>query len=364
MSNALLSIGLEKLLCGKKAFVNFDQRLLQDGMHLALPRDTFVVEILESVDPTPDLVALCQGIHAMGYSIALDDFVSHPQFEPLTRFAELIKVDFRLTSKPEQERLLQIYKPRGILMLAEKVETYDEFEWALQAGYDLFQGFFFARPVLVSGREIPAVQAVCLRLLQETQRVEFDFSSLEILIRSDVSLAFKLLRYVNSALLGRRRKTSSITQALVILGEDGIRRWAALATLPILAAGKPDELVTLSIVRARFCERLAQIGGLAHESDAFIMGMFSLLDALIDCPLDQALHSIDLDVNIRNALSGTAAERDVLAGIYRLTLRYEEAAWDEIDSLSEACGVSPGAVGAAYVEATVWTSRLLGRGGV
>ncbi len=352
ISNALLSIGLEKLLCGKKAFLNFDHRLLKDGMHLTLPRETVVVEILESVDPTPDLIALCQSIHAQGYSIALDDFVSLPGMEPLTNIAELIKVDFRTTTKAEQERLLRTYQPRGILMLAEKVETHAEFEWALEAGYDLFQGYFFARPVLVSERQIPPVQAVCLRLLRETQRNDCDFQHLEILIRSDVSLAFKLLRYVNSALFGRRKNTSSIGQALVILGEDGIRRWAALATLPILAAGKPDELVTLSIVRARFCERLAQIGGKVYESDAFIMGMFSLLDALIDCPLEQALHSIDLDVSIGNALLGTAPEKDVLASIYQLAQHYEQGDWDRVDALAAASGVTAPAAGAAYVEAT------------
>ena len=118
---------------------------------------------------------MCQSIHDQGYSIALDDFVSQPEFEPLTRIAELIKVDLRTTSKEEQERLLRTYKPRGITMLAEKVETHEEFEWARKAGYDLFQGYFFARPVIVSGRQIPAVKATCLRLLRESQQTELDF---------------------------------------------------------------------------------------------------------------------------------------------------------------------------------------------
>lgn len=210
ISNTLLSIGLENILCGKKAFLNFDHRLLSNGMHLSLPRQTIVVEILETVKPTPDLIALCESIHKEGYSIALDDFVSQPEFEPLTRVADVIKVDLRSTSKEEQERLLRVYKPQGIMMLAEKVETHEEFEWARKAGYDLFQGYFFARPVIVSGPQIPAVQAICLRLLRETQKRDLDFQRIEVLIRGDVSLAFKLLRYVNSALFARRQKTSSI----------------------------------------------------------------------------------------------------------------------------------------------------------
>jgi EAL and modified HD-GYP domain-containing signal transduction protein len=166
-------------------------------------------------------------------------------------------VDLQATAKEEQNRLLRTYRPRGILMLAEKIETHEEFEWARHAGYDLFQGYFFARPVIVCGRQIPAVQATCLRLLRETQRKDLDFQRLEALIRGDVSLTFKLLRFANSALFGRSNRTRSIRRALVVLGEDGIRRWAALAALPMSATNKPGELVTLSIVRALFCERLA-----------------------------------------------------------------------------------------------------------
>jgi len=362
ISSALLSIGLENILGGKKAFLNFDHSLLSDGAHLSWPRETMVIEILESVEPTADVIALCQSVHEQGYSIALDDFVSRPEFEPLTRVAKLIKVDFMATPREEQERLLRTYQPRGITMLAEKIETHEEFEWALRTGYDLFQGYFFARPIIVKGRQIPAVQASCLRLLRETQRAELDFKRLEVLIRGDVSLAFRLLRYVNSALFRRREKVTSIGRALVVLGEDRIRRWVALATLPMLATNKPGELVTLSIVRARFCERLAELGGIAQHTDAFMMGMFSLLDALIDCSLDDALREIDLELGITEALLGTAPEQDVLTNIYKLTRRYEMGDWDEVEGLAHSCGVPAAAVGDVYVEATVWAERLLGRG--
>src|SRR5579871_455804 len=362
IASSLLSIGLENMLSGKKAFLNFDHRLLSDGAHLSLPRQAIVIEILETVEPTADLIALCRSISDQGYSIALDDFVSRPQMEPLIQLAKLIKVDLRATSRCEQERLLRTYKPRGITMLAEKVETYEEFEWARNAGYDLFQGYFFAKPAIVSGRQIPALQATCLRLLRESQRPELDFPRLEAMIRDDVSLTFKLLRYANSALFSRREKTSTIGRALLVLGENGVRRWIALATLPMLATSKPGELITLSIVRARFCERLAQLGGFEQHGDAFMMGMFSLLDALIDCPLDEALREVELESAITDALLGIAAERDRLASIYRLARRYEVGDWDEIEALSQDCQVPAVAVGAAYVESTLWAENLLGRG--
>ena len=356
--STLLSIGLENILCGKKGFLNFNQALLSDGLYLSLPRQATVIEILESVEPNSGVLALCRSIHEQGYTIALDDFVASPQFEPLTRLAQLIKVDVRVTSKPEQERLLRTYRARGIALLAEKVETYEEFEWTRTAGYDYFQGYFFARPSVIQSQHVPATKLNCLRVLSELQKPDLDFKRLEALIRGDVGLTYKLLRYVNSALLGRRGEIQSIERALVILGTDDIRRWVALATLPMLATDKPGELITLSIVRARFCERLIQLAGITQQNEAFLMGMFSLLDALIDQPLDEALLSVSLGPDITQALLGTAPVDDVLSKIFRLTRRYEQGDWDEVEKLARECGFPGSLAGNAYVEAALWAERV------
>ncbi len=358
LSNVLLSIGQENLLRGKKAFINFDHRLLAAGMHKSLPRESIVVEILETVEPTTDLIALCQGIAQEGYTLALDDFTDAVPFEPLTRIAGVIKVDMRLTSREEQERLLRTYQPRGVLMLAEKVETYAEFEWARRAGYDLFQGYFFARPVMVRRQQIPASVTACLQLLRELRPGDLDFGKIERLIREDVSLSYKLLRYANSAAFHRGEKIESIPAALVRLGENNLRRWVSLATLPMLAANKPNELVTLSLVRAHFCERLGILAGMRNPDQAYLMGMFSLLDALLDQPLDQALQSVDLGEAITQALLGTAADDATLGGLHKLIRSYELANWDEVRLISERCGISPAAVGRAYIDSTVNVARL------
>jgi len=359
ISSALLSIGLESVVGGKKAFLNFDQRLLNDGMYRTLPSQTTVIEILESVEPSADLIELCHNIRSQGYAIALDDFVGSPQFEPLTQLAQLIKVDIQATAPPEQERLLTTYQPRGIALLAEKVETYEEFEWARAAGYDYFQGYFFARPSVVHCRQLPASKLTCLRLLSELQKTDLDFNRLETLIRGDVALTYKLFRYVNSAVFNRREPVASIERALVIIGSDDIRRWAMLATLPMLAADKPGELATLSVVRARFCERLIELAGIRSQNEAFLMGMFSLLDALLDRPLDEALRAVSLGPEVTQALLGTAGEESVLSKIYRLTRRYELGDWDEVERLAQGCGFPASAAGNAYVEATLWAERVL-----
>jgi c-di-GMP-related signal transduction protein len=359
LSNTLLSIGAENVFGGKKAFINFDHRLLAENLHLTLPRESTVIEILETVEPTLDLVALCRSIAEQGYTLALDDFTDEPSFEPLTRIARVIKVDMRLSSRQEQERMLRAYKPRGVLMLAEKVETHAEFEWARRAGYALFQGYFFARPVIVRGRQIPAVKIACLRLLREVHRPNLDFPRLEELLREDVALTYRLLRYVNSALLSRGVAIDSIGRALLVLGEDGFRRWVALATLPTLAANKPTELLTLALVRARFCERLAEIARATQHNQAFLMGMFSLLDALTDQPLEDALRSVDVGSEVTEALLGIAPEESFLARTYELIRSYEQGHWDHVEELWRKYGIPFLQIGRAYLDSTDWAEQVV-----
>jgi c-di-GMP-related signal transduction protein len=359
LSNTLMSIGVERLLCGKRAFVNFDHSLLLQNMHLTLPADSIVIELLETMVPTKDLLALCHDTQQRGYSLALDDFTGQSDLAPLAEIADVIKVDMRLNSRDEQERLLQTYKPRGAIMLAEKVESYTEFEWARRAGYDLFQGYFFARPVMLHGQQVPAVKNTCLQLLRELKNVDLDFRRLRELIREDVSLSFRLLRYVNSALFTRRDKIRSITRALAFLGEEGIRRWLPLATLPTLVTDKPGELVKLSLLRARFCERLAQLAGIGSPNEAFLLGMFSLLDALLDQPLDEALRSLDLGGELTQTLLGIGPEEDFLTHLHSLIDSYERGNWGEIEQLSQRWSIPLGAIGEAYIDSSAWADQAV-----
>lgn len=359
LSNTLLSIGVDKLLGGRKAFVNFDRHLLTEGMYRALPRESLVIEILETVAPTREIFDLCRSIQQQGYSVALDDFTDSPEYATLAGIADVIKVDLRLSAREEGKRLLRAYQRPGVLMLAEKVETDEEFLWAREAGFDLFQGYFFARPMMVKSRQILAVKTTCLRLLREVQQGGLDLDRLGRLIQEDVSLTYRWLRYANSALFQRRGKFDSVHRALLSLGEDNIRRWVALATLPTLATDKPAELVKLSLMRARFCELLARATHAGDPHDAFLVGMFSLLDALIDQPLPAALESLDLKPAVTNALIGANAEGAFLGRIIKLVQSYEKAAWDEVDEWCAKCGIQPAVAGHAYLGATEWIHTIL-----
>lgn len=359
LANTVMSIGADKLLGGKKAFVNFDQALLAANIHRTMARELIMIEVLETVEPTEELVELCRSIRSEGYTLALDDFTGAANFDALANVADVIKVDIRLSSREEQARIIGKYKPKGILMLAEKVETQEDYAWARAAGYGLFQGYFFAKPVLVRSKQIPTNHASRLRLLREGQQRDLSFERIEKLIARDVSLTYMLLRYVNSAVFQRRQETKSIGSALLALGETALRRWITIATLPALSARKPSELVSLSLVRARFAERLAELTGTAPADQAFLIGIFSLPDALIDEPLETALGNMDLSPEVTNALLGLSAESDLLSGIYRLVVCYELGQWNEVSELAARLKIPFAGVGAAYLESTTWAAEVM-----
>jgi c-di-GMP-related signal transduction protein len=359
IGNTLLAIGIESLLCGKKALITFDRNLLLGGLHSVLPPGTLVIEILDSVEPDAEVLAACQKLCQEGYAFALDDFVPYPRREPLARLAKLIKVNTQATSRPDQEHLLRTYRPLGITMLAEKVETQEEFAWALGAGYDYFQGYFFARPANVRGQRIPAGKHTCLLLMGEVQRTQPDPERLHTLISQDVWLSYSLLLYVNSALFSLAAEIRSISHAMTVLGEDGIRHWAAMAALPVLARGKPGELVTLSLVRARFCERLAELARISPPHSAFLMGMFSLLDALTDLPIQEALAKVHAAPAIVGAITDTAPPADRYRNVYQLVCRYEAGDWDAVTTLAATLGITASQIAQAYAESTFWAQQAL-----
>jgi EAL and modified HD-GYP domain-containing signal transduction protein len=359
IANSLFAIGLDNLRDGKSAFVNFDREMLLQEWYNVLPSKTTVVEILETVSPDAEVVSACRQLARQGYRIALDDFVLRDGYETLLDIAHLLKVEIESVPKPQQEAMLHRCHARGLKLVAEKVETYEQFEWAHKAGYDFFQGYFFARPVVMRGHQIPPVKLNCLRLLRETHQAELDFDRLARLISEDVALSYKLIRYASSALFARRAQIRSVRQALVTLGENNIRRWGALITLSTLGADKPGELISCSLIRARFCELLGQVARPQIQAQAFLMGLFSLLDALLDRPLHEALAEVCLAPSITAALLSLAPDDDLLSRLYRLARSYEAADWQEVDRIVDEIGTSPDMVRSAYVEAVQWAREAL-----
>lgn len=358
LANSLLSSGLEVLACNAPVFINFGEQLLTSEFTSLFPPKSVVIEILETVKPSPQVIASCIELKKMGYLLALDDVLGDRRSDDeLGALANFVKVDFRGTTRDDQARLAKAFSGRGRRLIAEKVETHEEFEWAREAGYDYFQGFFFAKPTLLKGQQVPSIKINSLRLLKELQNDDLDFRKIEDIIRCDISLSYKLFRYVNSALFARAKAISSVRDALVVLGELDTRRWITLATLPGLAVGSVRELIVHALVRARFCERLADAAGILPASDAFLVGMFSLLDALVNRPLSEILLELNLPASIRAPLLGTAGPTGV-STVYDIALRYEAGDWDALDTLMQRLFLPAGSISDVYMEAVVWANQM------
>jgi c-di-GMP-related signal transduction protein len=359
ITNSFLSMGMENVLQGKPAYINFPQELLQDERALILPPKTTVIEILETVKPEPAVIAACRALRNKGYTLALDDFIADNGWNRFTDLVSIIKVDFRSTSRGEQQKLVKRYAPQGIRMLAEKVETQAEFREACQMGYEYFQGYFFARPVVLARHEIPVCKLNHLRILEQIHRTELDYPAIERLIRSEVSLASKLLRFINSALFAWDQPVQSIIQALTGLGDQEIRTWVSLATLPSLTVDKPDELMRTALMRARFCELLAPGAGLGHRNaDLFLIGLFSLLDAMLDRPLREVLAEIKLNGEIADVLLNQAATGNRLACVYALIRQYEAGDWEPLAATADGLNIPRHSIPDIYLDSVAWSEQI------
>ncbi len=356
ISSGIHIFGFSSLTGGKPAFINFTKQLLLSGVALVLPPKQVVVEVLETVEPEDDVISACRELKRHHYLLALDDFVLRPSYEPLVELADIIKVDFLQVKGEERKILAQKFGKKGIRMLAEKVETHEDFSEALQAGYSYFQGFFFCKPEIIPGREIPSHKLTYLRLMQELNREDLDFSQVEAILKSDASLSFKLLRYINSAAIGLRYPVTSLRQAMILLGEQNLRRWAILALAASMLEDKPQELLITGVVRGRFCELVCQRLGLNVVGvDSFLIGLLSVLDTLLDRPLSELLEDLPVAADIKDALLGRPT---TLGTVHKLVLSYEQAQWEEVSNLTKQLSLKEEELPLLYGQAVSWTDQL------
>ena len=329
MVNAMLDFGMNKLVSDKHAFINFTEQNLLSRAPKLLPAENVVVEILETVQPTPEILEVVQELKKEGYKIALDDFVLLPGYEPLIEMANIIKVDFRITTDPKERKKLREVLPKHVRLLAEKIETEEEFQQALAYGYVLFQGYFFCKPAILHQKRLTSNALSKVRLLREINRQNVDFSSIAGVISSDTNLVHKLLTYINSAGIGLTNHVSNLKQATVLLGASGVRRWVTLVSLQTFSEDKPPELFTLSLLRAKFCELIAtdiKRPGLTPDT-GFLLGIFSLLDVLLSLPMEDVLKEVALSDELNAALLG---EDNDLRHLLDLVIAYEKGDWDAV----------------------------------
>jgi len=349
-----LQMGLQTLCDGRRAFVNCTREVLLKDYITLLPSPHTVVEVLESVPPDDLVKAALQRLKQAGYTVALDDFTTDDPREPLADFADIIKVDVRATTPEQRATLIRRYGPWRCRMLAEKVESREEFTACKTAGFVYFQGYFFRKPELLQAREVPANRLSYVRLLQAVSRPELELRELENLIKQEASICYRLLRYLNSAAFGIQNEVHSIRHALAMLGEREVRRWIRLVTTLTAGDGKSSELVTSAMVRARFCELMSR-GVPSGESDLFLMGLLSMIDLILEMPMPRILEAISVDSDTKAVLLGGSSR---LRPLYELMLARESGDWQGTAEHAKKLGLTESEVAQAYWHAMQWVRQL------
>lgn len=356
--DTFLGIGLSRVTAGLPAYINCTRELLLSGaLELLDPRQV-VLEVLETTEIDDELVAACEHLAASGYRLALDDFVFRSEWEPLLRLAEVIKVDVLTHTGEALEELVDRLRSCNAYLLAEKVETREGYETCRRLGFDLFQGYHFSRPEMLSRRDLDVTQLKVLRLLNSVRDLAAPDATLEETFRSDVSLSYKLLRMANSAAVGANG-IQSIGHAIRLLGRESLYRWLALMLVSSSRkrSGIDNELVYTILVRARMCELIGETTGQsARMGSLFLVGLFSQLDTLLGLEMEEALAHLVLSAEVREALIERSGP---LAPVLELALAYEAGEWDRVQEFASEVGIRTTELPHQYLRAMAWAGEQL-----
>jgi len=349
--NFVVEIGLDRLVGPSKAFINFTRDFMMGMNSGLLPKDKVVLEILEDSIPDTAFLTALGALKAKGFHFAIDDFKFQEQLMPFLPYCSFIKVDLRAVDRARLIREMPSLQALSVKLLAEKVETHEEFEFCLDNGFEYFQGFYFCKPKIISATTMPANRLTVCRLLAKLHQSDVTIQEVESIIGEDPSLSYRILRYINSAAIALPRKIESIKQAVRMVGLDHIRTLSSLVLLFSLD-DKPRELIKTSVIRARMCQLLGEGPGHDHGTH-FTTGLFSTLDAFLNCSMQNALEHLPLSDDIREALlHGEGSLGRILSAV----LAFERADWEELDRL----GIEPQKVANACFEAVSWGESLLG----
>lgn len=342
-----------------KALINFPRNVLIGRSPYVLPSERCVVEILETVLPEENVMEACRELKANGYALALDDFVGDPGFEPLCEIADIIKVDILGKTPSDVMSLVNGLKGYKAWLLAEKVESIDMFNVCRHLGFKYFQGYFFSKPEIVPGRKISPSQSAKIKLLKELNESEAELSRLVEIIQTDLSISYRLLKYINSARFTLCGKIESIQRAVNMLGQQNLRQWLQVVILSdVNSTGRGQELVRISVLRGRFLQLLATCGKAPFSPDSmFVMGFFSVLDAILDQQMEQILDEISLAPEIKATLIDPQSEHSVWIG---LLTELDRGSWGGLEEKAGQIGIPIELVDKAAIEAAIWVDEVMG----
>lgn len=355
--NSFLLIGIDELTNGKPAFINFTANLLKQEIPTVFSNQSVVIEILEDIEPDEEIINTCKKLKEQGYQFALDDFVYHQKFDPFIEIADFIKVDFLSSTLEQKKAIVQLAQNKNIKLLAEKVETQEAFNEAVQLGYTYFQGYFFSKPIILSGKDVPRYNMNCIHILEEINKAEPEIHRITGLFESDVSLSYKLIRLINSVGYQITRRITSVKQAIALLGFNEIRKWISLTILQDLGQQKHEVIIRDSMLRAKFGELLANTTSLKNRSsEVFLLGMFSNIDVLMNCTLADALHSLPISDDIKQCLLDH--EPSTFRDLYLLITAYETGEWDTYDLQASKLNLDHPGIVTLYLQAVKWVQHV------
>ena len=357
IEGAQINFGFDQLTDNKPAFINFTLDTILKKYPTMMPPESVVVEILETVQPGKRLLAEVQNLKEQGYTIALDDYEHKPVWRHFFPHIDIIKFDLRAMTLEEIASIIDELKAfPHIDLLAEKVETLEEFEQCKQLGFKYFQGYFFSNPEVVKAKNLSPAQMTLAELLYETSMAEVDLPKITQIFERDVNLSYKLLRYTNSPTFKRRAEISTIKQAIMVLGHYELKKFLSLLFAAQTDSSKPDELLKMTMIRARFCESMAKTDANEDSGKAFLTGMMSLIDAILDEPIEKVMEQLPLANEIKQALIDQEGK---LADFLSLAKAYERGEWQQESELEKQLELSDIDVPELYKDAINWANEQM-----
>lgn len=355
--NSFVTMGTERIAGNKQLYVKFTDTLLNYDIVTLLNKKNTIIEIMTEICNV-DLIKICKDLKDRGYKIALDDYnlVKRNIFDEIIQYIDVIKVDFLTNSLIDREDIVKKMNDYGVKLLAERVETLDDFNEAYNMGFDYFQGYFFSKPEIIVDEDIPSFKLNSLHVINELNRVEPDYNVIADILKRDLSLSYKLLKLVNSVAYDLTERIQSLKHALVILGFNELRKFMYLVLLYDMCQDKPGELIKTSLIRAKFGELLCVDLNIYNKNEIFLMEMFSLIDGVLNKPLEIALNELPLELKVKEALMGIENEYFT---IHQLIISYESAEWEQVHNICKELSLKCDNLSDYYLQSVDWVDEIL-----
>jgi EAL and modified HD-GYP domain-containing signal transduction protein len=359
IANSFYEFNFKSLTDNKKAFINFTEKLIMEEVAMILPCEHVVIELLENIEPTDEIINACKKLKKQGFILALDDFVFDKKYNELIKIIDIIKVDFIITKGNDRKKIFDLLKINNkIKFLAEKVESIEEYNEAMDVGYDYFQGYYFSKPTILTAKSIPTSKYAGGEILKLINNKNFDYRELEALILKDVGLSYKILRLINSSAFYIRNRVNSIKYAITFLGEKEIVKWLYVVLLNDLKGSNSGEIIKISLQTAKLCELICKISINKEKAFlAYITGLFSTMDAILNCSIESIITDLNICDEVKEGLIG---EGNILNTILRLSTSYGRGEWEEAEFYAEKLNIDIDEVSKLYLETLKWVDNIEG----